>query len=93
MRVTCINDGFQPKEIPKDKQVKFEQKYTIIKLMKLSNPKPAWGVILEEITLDESNLPYKYFAAERFKPLDSDELILDAIEREINEEKLEVIEI
>ena len=92
IRVMCVSDSNRPKEIPEEKWVKKGEKYTINKLMKLMKNGGILGVTLEEIKLDESNLPYKYFKLERFKVLDSDELLLDKIEREVTVKDVEFLE-
>jgi len=87
IRVICVDDANRPKEISEDKwPVKFE-KYTIDKIMRLTNKDTKQfgilGVTLKEFSLDENNSPYKYYKMTRFKPLDSDEELLDILEREM----------
>lgn len=91
MRVICINDSQKPKEIPEEKWIKFGDKYTVDKLMRLTNPKsPSRGML--GVTLKEKDLtgcdPYKYYGLHRFKPLDSDEELLDVLEREMLKEDI-----
>lgn len=87
-RVICINDSQRPKEIPIESWVKFGDKYTVDKLYRILHPKQygSQGISLKELPIDFP--PYKFFGIHRFKPLDSDELLLDILEREMVEEDI-----
>ena len=92
IRVICVDASNQPKEIPKNKQVVFMEKYTINKVFRSYNPKTrgVLGVSLNEIDISDCK-PYEFFKYSRFKVLDSDELLLDKIEQEIKLEDLVII--
>lgn len=96
IRVLCISDSQRPKEIPESKWVKRGEKYTVDKLMRMNHPKSGQvgvlGITLKEIKLDETNYPYKYFLLHRFKPLDTDEELLDILEREMTAEDIKILE-
>jgi len=61
----CINDKNRPKEIPANKWVKQGEPYTVIYTVTVL-PQKQLAFHLAEIDLDESNLPYEYFLANRF---------------------------
>lgn len=93
IKVICVFDGNKPEIIPSKKWVKFGKTYTINKLMVLRKPiDGVLGVTLHEIKLTEKELPYKYFKLERFKVLDSTELLIDVLEKEMTINEVEVLE-
>lgn len=61
----CINDRDRPKEIPVNKWVKKDEKYTVIYTVTVL-PQKQLAFHLAEIDLDESCHPYTYFLASRF---------------------------
>jgi hypothetical protein len=61
----CINDKNRHKEIPANKWVKQGEHYTVIYTVTVL-PQKQLAFHLAEIELDESNLPYEYFLANRF---------------------------
>lgn len=90
-RVKCINDSQRPKEIPIEKWIKFGDNYTVDKLMRfMKRDHPQSGSL--GVTLKERDLtgcdPYKYYGLHRFKLLDSDEELLDKLEREMVKEDI-----
>jgi hypothetical protein len=65
-RLLCIDDTNRPKEIPKDKWVVKDAEYTAIWITIHPTQGNIQGVLLEELTLDESCLPYETFKLNRF---------------------------
>lgn len=61
----CINDRDRPKEIPVNKWIKKDEKYTVIYTVTVL-PQKQLAFHLAEIDLDESCHPYTYFLASRF---------------------------
>jgi hypothetical protein len=61
----CINDKNRPKEIPVNKWIKKDEKYTVIYTVTVL-PQKQLAFHLAEIDLDESCHPYTYFLASRF---------------------------
>lgn len=68
MKVICINDANRPNEIPSNRWIKKDIIYTVIEAMKCNVQGGLLGYKLEEINIDDC-VPYKYFAANRFRPL------------------------
>lgn len=89
-RVKCINDSQRPVQIPEHLWIKFNHNYTVDKLYRILNPKQygSLGVSLVEIKLTPECYPYEFFGANRFKPLDSDEELLDILERDMIKEEV-----
>lgn len=71
IKCICIDDSEKPSRIPSDKWIKEGEMYTVI-FATLVMPQKQMAFELEEITLDESCLPYEYFLAERFAFRQSD---------------------
>ena len=65
VKCTCINDKDRPSKIPQEKWLKKGQEYTII-FTSMVLPQKTLAVQLDEIDLDESCAPYKFFLADRF---------------------------
>lgn len=61
----CINDKNRPKEIPVNKWIKKDEKYTVIYTVTVL-PQKQLAFHLAEIDLDETCHPYTYFLASRF---------------------------
>jgi len=65
IKCICINDLNKPFQIPEDKWVKKDQSYHVIyTIWSITSQKV--GVYLDEISLDDSCLPYEYFDINRF---------------------------
>jgi hypothetical protein len=89
---TCINDKNRPKEIPPNKWIKKGNKYTVIYTLTVL-PQRQLAFHLQEIELDESNMPYEYFLANRFAFAAEDldalmELIRDCSDTDFSMEEL-----
>jgi hypothetical protein len=82
MKILCINDKNQPKEIPLEKQVAEGKIYTLINAQFLLSSN-SLGFELAEIKLDESCFPYHYFNPDRFVPIDEKEM--EEIDAELDE--------
>lgn len=82
MKVICIDDSRKPKQIPQEKWIKKGQIYTVIGGASLSIQRNKVGLKLKEVELDHSCFPYKYFDADRFKPLNEVEAPA-AVEKEV----------
>lgn len=61
----CIDDTDKPSQIPKSKWVKEGKKYHVVYTVWSLTSKKL-GVYLDEISLDETCLPYEYFSIDRF---------------------------
>lgn len=80
--VTCINDANRPKEIPVNRWVVKDQKYTVLKIIITMDGKK--GYILKEITLGEDTFPYDSFNPLRFAVIESNADEIEA-EESVNE--------
>jgi hypothetical protein len=87
LKLICIDDKNKPKEIPKEKWVKYGETYTLINVQFL-DVENTMGFELDEITLDKSCFPYHYFTPDRFIPKDEEELeqLDEAYKELINED-------
>jgi hypothetical protein len=65
-RLICINDANRPKEIPKKKWITRDQEYTCIWITIHPDQGNIQGVMLAEITLDETCAPYETYKLSRF---------------------------
>jgi hypothetical protein len=65
IKCICIDDGRKPIEIPREKWPEQGREYHIVYVAFLQ-PSGQMAFQLKEINLDESCLPYEYFAADRF---------------------------
>jgi hypothetical protein len=88
----CINSKNRPKEIPMNKWVKEGETYTVIYTVTVL-PQKQLAFHLSEIELDESNLPYEYFLANRFAFTEENllkliELIKDCSDTDFSMEEL-----
>ena len=89
---TCINDKNRPAEIPPNKWLKKGNTYTVIYTVTVL-PQKQLAFHLQEIELDESNMPYEYFLANRFAFAAEDldalmELIKDCSDTDFSMEEL-----
>lgn len=82
-KVVCVNDRFKPKEIGESAWIKKGDVYTVIEAKFMRRQNMSIGYMLEEINLPEDS-PYKFFAANRFRPYQQD----DAKEAQESVEKL-----
>jgi hypothetical protein len=88
MQVICTNALNKPKQIPDNKWITEGEIYTVIGLVRLNLQANKVGLVLEEITLDESCFPYHYFDADRFAPLLDLDLTVAAEKEEVNLEEV-----
>jgi hypothetical protein len=65
IKCICVNDEGKPIEIPREKWVTAGNEYHIVYVTFL-HPNGDMAFQLKEIFLDETCLPYEYFAADRF---------------------------
>ena len=82
MKIMCVNDANQPKEIPLGKRVKAGETYTLVGVQFLLSSN-SMGFELDEIKLDETCFPYHYFNPDRFVPIDEKEM--EEIDAELDE--------
>jgi hypothetical protein len=82
-KVVCVNDRFKPKEIGQGAWIKKGDIYTVIDAKFMRKQNMSIGYKLEELQLHEDS-PYKFFAANRFRPYQQD----DAKEAQESVEKL-----
>lgn len=68
-KVVCINDKYRPDGIPTSKWVKEGEIYTVIEVSVMRIQNDMIGFKLEEKNIDDC-IPYQYFDAARFLPLD-----------------------
>lgn len=61
----CIDDSKKPKEIPTTKWVKKDEEYNIVYIFWHPKQK-VQGVLLSEIELDDSCMPYASYMLKRF---------------------------
>lgn len=85
-KVTCVNDGDRPNEVPASKWVKKGQRYTVIGYS-LMHQQGIVGFLLEEVDLSGCD-PYRYFHSSRFAQADVDAFLEDVSEK-VNEDELE----
>ena len=64
MKIICINDQNRPNEVPLNRWLKKGEKYTINKIMFMTQQN-LYGIKIEEINNDDL-FPYSYFALNRF---------------------------
>ena len=89
-KVVCINDKIRPDGIPTSKWIKEGDIYTVIQVSILHVQDGAIGFKLEEKNIDDC-LPYQFFNAARFLPLDLEKRIWaeETLERILEEAKKE----
>lgn len=90
-KVVCINDKNRPEVIPTSKWITKGEIYTVIEASPLHIQHGMIGFKLEEKNIDDC-IPYQYFDATRFLPLDLhtrlwaelelERILQDAIEEE-----------
>jgi hypothetical protein len=85
MKVICINDANRPNEIPSNRWIKKDKFYTVLEAVKCNVQGGLLGYKLEEINIDDC-VPYKYFAANRFRPVVD---VPQIVEEEVLEEILD----
>ena len=94
MKLLCIKDNDRPPEIPANKWVKKDNKYTPIKVT--YHPlQGVQGVELQEIRLGKDTYPYEVFKLDRFgiRPEDIEELIeLIKSSNDLNEVEINIEE-
>lgn len=72
-RVICVNDRFRPVDFPSHLWIKKGQVYTVSEAKHLTRQHMAVGYKLFEIEIPE-DCTYQYFIANRFRPVDEDDL-------------------
>jgi hypothetical protein len=72
-RVICINDKFRPVDFPAHLWIKKDQIYTVSEAKHLARQHMAVGYKFYEIEIPE-DCKYQFFIANRFRPVDEDEL-------------------
>jgi hypothetical protein len=65
IKCICVDDSGKPRVIPSERWPKKEQEYHII-FARLVLPQREIAVELQEISLDESCLPFEYYLGKRF---------------------------
>ena len=83
-KAICTNDKGKPENISNKKWLKEGEQYTII-FTRICLPQKEIGVILEEIELDDTCLPYEYFLLNRFSFLEEDLLLLQELIKNCND--------
>lgn len=68
-KVICVNDENRPDGIPLSKWIKKDEIYTVIEISIMRVQDDIIGFKLEEKNIDDC-IPYQYFDASRFLPLD-----------------------
>lgn len=72
-RVVCINDKCRPVEFPAHLWIKKGEIYTVSDAKHLARQHMSIGYKLYEIQIPE-DCKYQYFVANRFRPVDEDDL-------------------
>lgn len=88
----CINDGYRPQQIPKEKWLVQGQEYTVIRIAKMAKMSNILGCQIMEIDLDETTQPFEFFRLSRFafdkKDLDALLELIEMPDERIELEKL-----
>ena len=71
-KVVCVNDKFKPTELGNSAWIKKGQVYTVIDAKFMRRQGMTIGYKLEEVALPEDS-PYKFLAANRFRPYQEDD--------------------
>ena len=71
-KVVCVNDRFKPAELGNSPWVKNGEIYTVIDAKFMKRQNMSIGYKLEEVVLPEDS-PYKFLAANRFRPYKEDD--------------------
>jgi len=87
-KVICVNDKFKPDEIPSNLWVKKDEVYTVVDAKYLLKQHMSVGYKLAELNLPEDCI-YQYFIANRFKPVDQDDLEAEAALQELLKDQFE----
>lgn len=84
MKVICINANNRPNEVPASRWIKKDQEYTVREVCKLNIQGGILGFKLEEINNDDLS-PWEYFRADRFRPVQPDEVVSEELEEILTE--------
>jgi hypothetical protein len=71
-KVICVNDRFKPSDLGQCAWIKKGEVYTVIDAQFMRRQNMSIGYKLEEIALPEDS-PYKFLAANRFRPYKEDD--------------------
>jgi len=71
-KVVCVNDRFKPAELGDSQWIKKGEIYTVIDAKFMKKQNMSIGYKLEEVKLPEDS-PYKFLAANRFRPYQEDD--------------------
>jgi hypothetical protein len=92
IKCTCVNDTGKPRVIPADRWIKMGKEYHII-FARFVLPQKEIAVELQEVSLDESCMPFEYYLGKRFSINKKDIAALIQMINEASEVQASIAEI